>query len=322
MSIQQSFDTFASWSRETARKPAPDVPKVFGFTTPIDALSATSLFVQPRFGETIIGRGATAFAIRSAAGYFLITNWHVAALRNSETNECLHASKAEPDLLSVWFHRTGAPGHFVEQLVRLRDGSGNPLWIEHPAGRSVDVVAIPFIPDRDVTIYPLNLDLRFDRLLVEPMTTVAVIGYPHGIRVGGHWPVWKTGNVASDYYVDYEEGRPAFLIDAAVVGGMSGSPVIARARGTFTEEGRAGLVTAGSADRFLGVYSGRIGAESTVGRVWRAYVISEILERKLLYGQHERRSMPLRLSMCPCGSRKRFKSCCGQFIRPTQFRSG
>ncbi|WP_017630954.1 hypothetical protein [Vibrio sp. 624788] len=41
---------------------------------------------------------------------------------------------------------------------------------------------------------------------------VSVIGYPFGLSAGANWPIWKTGNIASDHGIDFEVNRPAFLM--------------------------------------------------------------------------------------------------------------
>lgn len=101
-------------------------------------------------------------------------------------------------------------GEWIETVEKLYDKEGNERWIEHPAGRNVDVVAIPITKDDQIKLFAL----------------VSIIGFPLGLSSTG-WPIWKTGHIASDPLVDVD-GRRGFLIDATTREGMSGSPVILR----------------------------------------------------------------------------------------------
>jgi hypothetical protein len=92
---------------------------------------------------------------------------------------------------------------------------------------------------------------------------------------GGKFPIWKTGHVASDIDLDWDN-KPAFLIDATTKSGMSGSPVIAKRVSIYqTSNGN----TIGNAVKFLGVYSGREISDQgiEVGFVWKPRTITEIL---------------------------------------------
>lgn len=83
-------------------------------------------------------------------------------------------------------------------------------------------------------------------------------------------------SVVSDVDIDWGD-QPAFLIDATIRNGTSGSPVLAKRVSIYqTLQGS----TIGSAARFLGIYSGReIGTSGIeVGFIWKPRVISEILQ--------------------------------------------
>jgi hypothetical protein len=62
---------------------------------------------------------------------------------------------------------------------------------------------------------------------------------------------------------------------------MSGSPVVRRQYGQYQTEDGEFVVIIGAATKFLGVYSGRIGADdelkAQLGMVWKASVIEEIV---------------------------------------------
>jgi hypothetical protein len=142
------------------------------------------------------------------------------------------------------------------------------------ARRRVDVVALPLSSDSQIKIYPLDLTLADSDIVVQVAMAVSIIGYPFGLAVAGRWPIWKTGHVASDPELDYDQ-RPVFVIDATTRGGMSGSPVVARFYGGYMM--KKGYALGGTGTRLLGVYSGRVHGEAEIGLVWRPRVISEIL---------------------------------------------
>ena len=105
---------------------------------------------------------------------------------------------------------------------------------------------------------------------------MSIIGYPGGLAVGGGWPVWKTGHIASDPDLDYNN-LPGFLVDVTARAGMSGSPVVLRLSGGYRLlDGSHILAQGGTATLFLGVYSAQFRREE-LGVVWRPQVIREIL---------------------------------------------
>jgi hypothetical protein len=280
--------------------------------TIIDPLSATSLRVIPRFNATELS-SATAFTVVHDGMTYLITNWHVAAGRDADTEKCLDKTHAAiPNLLAVRFHKKGALGQWTMVDVPLQDAEGTNAWLEHPLGRLVDVVAIP-LPESlqsGIDVYPLDLALANVDILATPAMPISVIGYPLGLSTGGSWPIWKTGHIASDPDLDFEIGRPAFLIDATTREGMSGSPVVLRLDSYATSAGDQ-IIAGGIATRFMGIYAGRIHEDSEIGRVWRPYLITEIFAGRLIFDSVSRRISPGRNDQCPCLSGKRFKECCG-----------
>jgi hypothetical protein len=112
---------------------------------------------------------------------------------------------------------------------------------------------------------------------------VSIIGFPFGLSTAGAWPIWKTGHIASDPDLDYDD-RPAFLIDATTRAGMSGSPVVLRSYGGYASSKAHMVIGGGPGTRFLGVYSGRIHNQAEIGRVWRPSSIKEILATVPLVG--------------------------------------
>lgn len=245
----------------------------------IDPLSACSLRLE------LVAKGhplgtATGFVVEETKEWYLITNWHVVAGRDPDTNQLLSSTGATPDTIRIIHHLAGRLGTWTLREEAFYDAGGNPRWVEHPQGQMIDVVALPLqAVDDEVAIYPLDLSLAETNMVPQPAMPVSIIGYPFGLATGGAWPIWKTGHIASDPDVDYGD-RPAFLIDATTRGGMSGSPVVLRLSGGYqTRDGRFILAGGGLQTLFLGVYSGRIHGEAEIGRVWRPRVVREILSR-------------------------------------------
>jgi hypothetical protein len=90
--------------------------------------------------------------------------------------------------------------------------------------------------------------------------------------------IWATGFVASEPDVNVYGGMPTMLIDCRTRQGQSGSPVLAyREGGAVAMMNGSTAMFAGSAQRFLGIYSGRINEESDLGIVWKASAIAELI---------------------------------------------
>jgi hypothetical protein len=276
----------------------------------IDPLSATSLRVEPRFDSTVLG-SATAFIIRFNNNDYLVTNWHVVTGRDPDTGQCLDKNASVPNEILVNFHARGKLGTWKKVVIKLFDSDGKSRWVEHPLGKEVDVVAIRIDASEDVDLHCLDLGLGDVDIVPMPAMPISLIGYPLGLTAGDSWPIWKTGHIASDPDIDFQLGRPAFLIDATTKSGMSGAPVVLRLDRYQKKDGDH-VIAGGITTKFMGVYAGRIHDDSDVGRVWRPFVITELLNHRLIFNETTRRAAPNRNAPCPCRSRKRFKECCGQ----------
>jgi len=243
----------------------------------IDPLSTSSLFLELRVRDNPLSN-ATGFIVKNGDLSYLITNWHVLSGRSSQSNQINSPTGAVPDSVRIAHHGTMlGTWTFVDEPILNDDG--HPLWVEHPRGREIDVVALPItqVPDQ-ITLHPFDLSLSDTDMIPQVAMPVSIIGFPLGLAVAGAFPIWKTGHIASDPDIDYQ-GIPAFIIDATTRGGMSGSPVVLRMSGGFlTREGHM-IMASGPRTRFLGVYSGRIHIDSEIGIVWRPFLIQEILGR-------------------------------------------
>jgi hypothetical protein len=250
---------------------------LLGFIVPsIAQPSVQSLLLQMRFDGQLLATG-TGFAVRKGVDTFLITNRHNATGRHQGTNEPLSNSGGVPNEVAIFHNRTNRLGEWVLRIERLYDGD-TPLWIEHPVLRDrVDVVALRLTDTEDVALYPYDPSQPGADIFVGPADVISVIGFPFGLTAGGAAGLWATGFLASEPDIDFN-GLPVFLIDCRSRQGQSSSPVIAyRSGGMVATTGGGAAAYAGPVWRFLGVYSGRINAESDIGMVWKASCVAELI---------------------------------------------
>ena len=245
-------------------------------TVQIDPLSVTSLYLKLQVRGNLLST-ATGFIVEHNAKHFLITNWHVLSGKNPDTGLPLSPTAGIPDEVRIAHHVLGRLGQWRFVREHLLDSSGTPVWLQHPPGSKVDIAALELKNiSKDIQIYPFNLKLSDIKILPQPAMPISVIGFPLGLRPNVFFPIWKTGHIATDPDLDYG-GRPAFLIDATTREGMSGSPVVIRTSGAYTNSEGNFVIGGGVATKFLGIYSGRIHEDAEVGCVWRPQVISELL---------------------------------------------
>jgi hypothetical protein len=233
---------------------------------------------------------ATGFFYLHNERSFLITNFHVVSGRRPDTRAILHSGGAVPDTVTLGVaskeQNAGVPMvRWHWRQLRLYTEGGVPIWTEHPTyGSLFDVVAIPLSGLEETSIKAANdpnLDLAKIRLY--PSMEAFVIGYPRGMSGGGHFPIWKRATIATEPDFDLD-GLPKFYIDTATREGMSGSPVYAQEVGYWFPEGVTDLAHSclGKGRRFVGVYSGRLGAEdefkAQLGIVWKESALISLVE--------------------------------------------
>jgi len=124
------------------------------------------------------------------------------------------------------------------QTVSLQGTSFNSIFTPHP-DPSVDLACINVskIGDEQSQVFykcldeTLLSDFKHERLL--PGNDVWFVGYPENrFDTKNNLPILRRGYIASIPKVDYE-GRCAFLIDAQVFQGSSGSPVFTNLGGKY-----------------------------------------------------------------------------------------
>jgi len=237
--------------------------------------SVKSLFLELRFNGQSLGTG-TCFVANAPRGSVLITNRHNVTGCHQETGEPLSRTGNVPDEVVIFHNRANLLGQWVRRVEPLYQ-NGQPLWIEHPMlGARADFVALPLTQIDDVQLYPYTLGIGDPQVLIAPAEVVSIVGFPFGITAGGYLAVWATGFVATDPAIDFGD-LPVFLIDCRSRQGQSGSAVIAHRTGGAVATEQGVMVGGGTMTRFLGIYSGRINAESDLGFVWKAAAIQQLV---------------------------------------------
>lgn len=102
-------------------------------------------------------------------------------------------------------------------------------------------------------VFAITEDWANTPVKVRPSSSLTLVGYPYGYYdKTNSLPIWKTGSVASEPSVDFDN-KPLFVIDISAFPGMSGSPAFVISNGTYETEG--GGTTVGSARKFMGIYA-------------------------------------------------------------------
>lgn len=242
----------------------------------------TTFYVQSQFrGEKL--DSATCFAVSHAGRWFLVTNRHVVTGVDQNTGFVHDEHGRVPDQLAICLP-TGELGQdWYVHGEPLYDDDGAPLWTEHPtqAGR-VDVVALEFHKPPQGRCFGATLDDPHDFPVTvgEPVTA---IGYRGGEADFAFFAQWIEC-VLETPLADEQHALPRFLINGAIAGGSSGSPVVAhRDNAEALRRSDGSLIGSNWASRLLGVYSGRlISRESEdpahqIGVVWNLQCLRDII---------------------------------------------
>ena len=259
-----------------------------------EALSWVPLKLKPSVNGNELSV-ATGFFYEHRGRSFLITNYHVVSGRHPETGAVLDSSGLCPDSIVLGVATdSGKHEQSGAQLLQWKwrtlslftqDEPAKPIWTVHPEhGSRFDAVAIPLSGLEDTCITPANGDkLDLDKIRIYPSMEAFVLGYPRGMSGGGHFPIWKRATIATEPDFDLD-GLPRFYIDTATREGMSGSPVYAQEVGYWLPEGETdqGKASIGKGRRFVGVYSGRLGADdefkAQLGIVWKESALISLIE--------------------------------------------
>jgi hypothetical protein len=225
-------------------------------------MRVTTLFDQLLFSVTRVeveragnqGRRAvgTAFVVRyewepGKLGDFLVTAGHVAAAGSPG---------------HIFFHMGSGGQPLLEKVYRMTIANWAAAWQHHPNPR-IDVAVMPLgevytkLGQDRVEIFtrPLPSSLFATEEILSKLDSLEDIvfqGFPMGLSDISHLlPITRRGITATPLMVDYNS-LPAFLIDASVFWGSSGSPVLIANQGAFST---LGGLSVGSRLVLLGVLS-------------------------------------------------------------------
>jgi Trypsin-like peptidase domain len=233
--------------------------------------------------STLLGP-ATGFVWSTGARAFVVTNWHVLAGRNTYTGQANHSSGEVPDRVEFKVAVQNQSGiQWLDGSLTDLNEDGGSKWLQHPIkGQDVDIAAFEIAPAKNHGDFFAieRKDMELD-IAVSVGSDIFIVGYPLGISKQFQIPIWKRGSIASEFSIPFDN-LPVFVVDTATREGMSGSPVYARSWGSHMTSSGDLTIAPGIQDKFLGVYSGRYGANdelsAQLGRVWHASLINELID--------------------------------------------
>lgn len=239
--------------------------------------SVMSLLLGLRFNGTELAV-ATGFVAPSPIGPVLITARHNVTGRRQDNGQLISKNGGVPNEVVIVHNAKGGVPQWVPITEPLYS-VGLPKWREHPTlGPRADFVALPLSNTSGIDLHLYDPATPGQDMALGPGDIVSVIGFPFGMQAGGSLAIWATGFLASEPSIDYNQ-MPQVLIDCRSRPGQSGSAVIAyRGQGTPVGmmDGRTVMHDAGIW-RLIGIYSGRINAESDLGIIWKASAIAELI---------------------------------------------
>jgi len=183
---------------------------------------------------------------------YLVTNKHV-----------VHNAAEGQMIFTAMKPGTGQDGVSPEPIlghgiVHTVSGNFDRLWHGHP-NKQVDIAVLPFDELHQqlletkgrpciVGISSSRVPSQEDIENLDAVEDVLIVGYPKGVMDSVNLnAIARLGVTATPYEYDYE-GEPAFLVDASVFDGSSGSPIFFTSHGSTTR-----LIVGPSRDFLLGV---------------------------------------------------------------------
>lgn len=249
--------------------------------TLISPLLTQAMYIEVFAGDDRIASG-TGFIVERPDGRMLVSNRHVIAGREPETNDYLDERKRQPTRIRVCSLDGSAQPMSID--MRLFDGDRTEQWVEHPKYRHrLDLVGIPW-PHRyfrTTTLDPLIVSGA--PVLIGVPDPVLLLGFP--LRFNGGirgLPVAVSGMIATTpgLPVPDDSDLPRFLIDSATKEGLSGAPVLYYPNGetVVNVRGTTAVAALQKGDhQLLGIYTGRIREDAQLGYVITTDAIREML---------------------------------------------
>lgn len=246
----------------------------------IDEPSVASLLVEVYSGSEALATCSGFVVVRNGVPY-LVTNWHCLTGRRIDNHQW-NGKPQLPTRIRVWQNKLNALGNWIAVEEDLLDNDYQALWFEHPKpDQKIDVAVLPLTNLDGVGLHPYALEPNGPQPKNRVAETTYIIGFPFGLTGAGRLAIWVQGSVATEPLTDFDN-RPCFLVDSRTRTGQSGSPVIIFARddgAIALDDNVARFATGGGPFiRLLGVYSGRVNAESDLGYVWRTETIVETID--------------------------------------------
>jgi hypothetical protein len=243
------------------------------------SFSRSAVLLRMDYEGTELATGSGVIARDSFGHLYLITALHNLTGRRPEANTPISTSGGIPNQLRV-------EGSSVQFSASLYAGGNDPntdtpLYAVHQNGSGIDVTVFR-IPSGTQVYYPLDSSFLIPRCNSELPLYVGqqcyILGFPEGLIHrpfnDATFPIWKTGNIASEPLFDFDD-QPKLLVDATTRRGMSGAMVVVSER---------------NQNRLVGIYSGRYKQAETgdnpdpnpyftseLGWVFRSEVVSELI---------------------------------------------
>lgn len=258
----------------------------------ISGLAICSVMLEMCFGDQVLAKG-TGWFWRQPDGVALVTAWHNFSGLHHTIRKPMSRHGGLPDRVRYHYMAT-EPQTFqdAEIPLYLDDERSQPRWFVHPVYGSYLDMAFLMLEIKGGQVACVNDTVPVLTAPARPAYDVFAVGFPQGVRMINVFPVWKRGTIASDPDLPVE-GHPKFYVDMAGRGGLSGAPVYRVQQGVVVDRDVGGhSIGFGEKTEFLGLYSGRAadqlppdartGESTDLGFVWRADVVLEMLNARVL----------------------------------------
>jgi hypothetical protein len=243
-------------------------------------LLVVALVLQIQNGQPV--GSATGFFYEKNSVIYFVTNRHVVFDESG---------KIKPESLRIRLHTDSNDLTKNEDFEIPLYSNGVPKWHVHPAypAKKIDIAVIEIDAAKTDKYYfkALSASVFPPRDVVLALSEdIMITGFPRGFSDTTHnLPISRSGMISSAYRIDFQ-GLPMFLVDANLHPGMSGSPVLTKARGIWPDSQGSQRVYKEPAAFLLGVFSSTInfnppgGQQEALGLgvVWYGYLIDEIID--------------------------------------------